>query len=296
MLNRNNFLLFVVITAAMLAACAVDSSDRFVASPDARRYELAGRVVAIDRRARQVIIAHEEIPGFMEAMTMPFTVKEDLIFDVAQPDYQIRAVLVVDGERSWIEQATVTSGATEGANAPTRAIEAQPGAIVPGFALVNQDNRPLNLNQFRGKAVILTFIYTRCPLPDQCPLLSQKFSEINRELSTDARREIAARVAMLSVTFDPAHDTAPVMREYGLRQTGASGAAFDRWQFATGTPEQIRAVADFFGLSYEPQSDQIIHSLRTVIIAPDGRVFRVYRGNDWTPAQAINDLNEALST
>jgi protein SCO1 len=293
MSKRNRFLVFIFITGAsvIFTACGASSSERFVASPNAQRYEIAGRVVSIDRRGRQVIIAHEEIPGFMDAMTMPFTVKEDLVFDVAQPGYEIRGLLVVDGERSWIEQATVTSQPIENVNLPARTVEAQPGATVPDFALVNQDNRPVNLSEFRGKAVILTFIYTRCPLPDQCPLLSQKFAEINRELSNVNRRELAERTRLLSITFDPAYDTSRVMRDYGIRQT----SSFDRWQFATGTPEQIRSVAEFFGLSYEPRSDQIIHSLRTVVIAPDGRVFRVYRNNDWTPAQAISDLTETLS-
>lgn len=301
MIKRNLFLQFIIAigASALLAACAASSNNQFVASPNARRYEISGRVVSIDRRGRQVIIAHEAIPNFMDAMTMPFTFKDEWALDVMQPNHQIRAVLVVDGERSWIEQPTITGEAAEeargNANTSSRTIEAQPGAAVPDFTLVNQDNRPVSLQQFRGQAVLITFIYTRCPLPDYCPLMTSKFAEINNQLSAAGNR-----VRLLSVTIDPEHDTAEVLRAYGLRQMNSHGSnpqnAFRRWEFATGTPQQIQQFAGFFGLSYERQNNQILHSLRTAVIAPDGRVFKIYRGSEWTPAQAINDLNEAISS
>ncbi|HEV2765118.1 MAG TPA: SCO family protein, partial [Pyrinomonadaceae bacterium] len=177
----------------------------------------------------------------------------------------------------------------EDITAPAGPSEPKPGAEAPDVKLVNQDGRPAGTGQFRGRALVVTFIYTRCPLPDYCPLMSENFAAVNRELAKDA--SLGARARLLSVTVDPEYDTPKVLRSYGAAHTGEfAGERFERWQFATGEPSEIRRLAESFGLSYARDKDQIIHSLRTAVITPDGRLFKLYRGNEWKPGELLADL------
>lgn len=293
--------------SALSASCSSSSSSSGEppASANAKRYELIGKVVSVDKATRQVTIAHEEVPGFMDAMTMPFTLRDRWVFDEMQPGDRIGAILVVDDDRSWLESPSITrasggsggeaegeSNAADAAHTHTET-EPLPGTEVPDFTLVNQDTQPIRLHQYRDRALVLTFIYTRCPLPEYCTLMSTNFAAINQELSKDAA--LAARTQLLSISIDPAHDTPQVMRDYGIAHTKANGqGAFKHWEFATGKPEEIRQVAEFFGLNYYAEADQIIHSLRTAVIAPDGKVFKVYRGNEWQPANVVSDLRRLV--
>jgi protein SCO1/2 len=273
--------------AALLAGCRHGASPN--ASPNAQRYELKGTVVSIDARGETVSIAHQEIAGYMDAMTMAFKPKDRWVLEQAQPGNRIQATLVVDGLRSWLEDVVLTEDAPDSAAATTGAAEPQAGAEVPDFALTNQDGKRIALHDYRGRALVLTFIYTRCPLPDYCPLMTNNFAEIVREIKKDAA--LYNQTRLLSVTVDPDYDTPAVLREYGARYTGESGAAaFNHWQFATGKPDEIKQVAAWFGLQFWPEGGQIIHSLRTAVIAPDGKLVKIYRGNDWRPAEIVADL------
>jgi protein SCO1/2 len=254
----------------------------------AQRYELKGKVVSVDKQRRQVSIAHEAIPGLMEAMTMPFTVKDKWALDVLAPGDYVTATLVVEGERSWIESPVITKDSlpAPGPSNTSGALGPKPGDEVPDFPLRNQDGRPIRLHQYRGRALLLTFIYTRCPLPDYCPLMSNHFAEIAQALREQPA--LQAKTHLLSISVDPQYDTPQVLRAYGARYAGS--AAFRHWEFATGTAQEVKEVAQFFGLSYWTEKDQIIHSLSTAIIAPDGKVFKFYRGNEWKSAEVLSDL------
>lgn len=258
------------------------------ASGDAQRYELQGTVVSLDRRGETLTIAHHEIPGYMEAMTMPFKTKDAWVLDEAHPGDRIQATLVVDGLRSWLEEVRLMQDAPDPA-ATHSAPEPRPGDAVPDFALVNQDGRPISLKDYRGRALVITFIYTRCPLPDYCPFLTGRFVEIGNALRKDAA--LYDRTHLLSISIDPEYDTPRVLREYGAPYTGESGArTFSHWEFATGKPEAVKQVATWFGLQYWPDAGQIVHSLRTAVVAPDGRLVKLYHGNEWQAAEVVADL------
>ena len=191
--------LMALILALPLLACRQEPPP--TASPNANRYDLRGKVVSFDKARREVTIAHEIIPGYMEAMTMPFTLNEEWVFDVLTPGAQIQATLVVDGAKSWIETPTVTQMAeTPEAAGATPGPEPEPGMELPDFTLVNQDGEKISLRQFRGEQLVLTFIYTRCPLPDYCPLMTRNFGEIGQSLLRESRK-----TRLLSVTIDPAY-------------------------------------------------------------------------------------------
>jgi protein SCO1 len=287
---RLYFIALVLIVAALLAGC------RPHASGNAKRYELKGAVVAVDQRGETVTIAHQEIPGYMEAMTMPFKPKDRWVLDQAQPGNRIQATLVIDGLRSWLEDVVIMQdAAADNGAAATSALEPQPGAAVPDFTLTNQNGKRIALHDYRGRALVLTFIYTRCPLPDYCPLMTNHFAEVNQAIKSDAT--LMNQAHLLSISVDPEYDTPEVLREYGAKYTGESGAAtFSHWQFATGKADEVKRMATWFGLQYWPEGGQVVHSLRTAVIAPDGRLVKLYHGSDWQPAEIIADLQSLKSS
>ena len=264
----------------------------------AQHYELKGQVVSVDAQRRRVTIAHEEIPGYMGAMTMPFSLKEQWAYNVLAAGDHVQATLVVESHRSWLDDVVITKVSPTTAEAGTPAGEPelgpQSGDEVPNFSLVNQDNQPIRLQQYRGKVLLLTFIYTRCPLPDFCPRMASNFAAIHQALRQDP--VTYARTHLLCISFDPAFDTPAVLRSYEIAYTGsASPETFAHWEFASGTTQEIKNLAQFFGLVYVPQTDQITHSLRTAVITPEGNVFKVYRGNDWALTDLLRDVRQLLA-
>jgi protein SCO1/2 len=166
---------------------------------------------------------------------------------------------------------------------------AKEGDEVPNFTLRNQDDREIHIKDYRGKTLLLTFIYTRCPVPDYCTLMSDNFAQIDRALGQDP--ELYGKTHLLSISIDPEYDTPKVLRSYGAAHTERyQNETFAHWEFAGGTKEQVKEIAQFFGLTYFPEKDQIIHALRTVIIDPHGKVAKIYGGNDWKPEDVVKIL------
>jgi protein SCO1/2 len=291
---KNTFLLYsLLIFGLIVSACSSNSASKSPeASNAAQRYEVKGKVVSADKSEHKVTIAHEEIKGYMEAMTMPFTLLEDWVYPELKTGAQIQATLVVDQGRSWLENPVVSNVVDPNlvSKAEESGVEPAAGTETPDFTLLNQDSKKISFKQYRGKALIMTFIYTRCPLPDYCPLMTQNFAAINSELQN--KPALRDKTRLLSVTVDPDYDKPEVLRDYGASRAGLDKDGFKRWEFATGSPEQIKSVAQFFGLNYWKEKDQIIHGLRTAIITPDGKVAKVYRGNDWKPEDVVKDLEK----
>jgi protein SCO1/2 len=277
MQNRNHGFL-----AAVLCACFVFMGC--LRAPE-QRYDLKGSVVAVDREKRQVTVAHEPIKGYMDAMTMPFNVRDEWALAVLAPGQEVEATLVVQGDRSWIEGFRIT-GTKNIPDAPAAAILPKIGDAVPNFALINQDNKRIHLAQYLGRPLLLTFIYTRCPLPDYCPRTSKNFSEIYQGLQSVAPSD--RKPHLLTVSFDTDYDTPAVLRDYAARYMNP--VAFDKWEFATGSPEEIKKITGYFGLVYSKESGQITHSLITALIGADGKLVRLYLGNEWTPRQVLNEF------
>ena len=258
-------------------------------------YTLQGVVRAVDRAEGEVTIAHEALPGFMEAMVMPFLIRDKAILDDVRPGDVVHGPLVVDFRAGSVKDyeltdLTVTGTAPEpasaGATAPIEAARPKPlaiGDLVPDFAVTTQDGATLRLADLRGKVVALTFIYTRCPLPDFCPAVDAKFADLARRIAVAPGR--AGRVALLSVSFDPAHDTPEVLREHARRR-----GAKPPWSFAVARPDELARVGPLLGLDYYPERDQFAHNLTTAVIGADGRLARLELGRSWTPA----DLSKTM--
>ena len=280
--------LALILMLSLLTACGPSKSTENVD----RRYHLTGRVISTDKRASSVMIDGDEIPGFMSAMQMPYTLKDAATLGKLTPGDQITADVVVRGDESWLENVTVT-----GHLAPPKPAAAlhmpAPDEPVPDFKLINQNGRAISLGQYRGRTLLVTFIYTRCPFPDFCPRVSAAFAEINRELH--ANPVLYRQTHLLSISFDPAHDTPKILRAYGFSCTGSRDPSlFDHWEFAAPPAKELSAISSFFGLTIAEDGQVITHSLSTAVIGPDGRIIKWYPGSDWRPADLIHDA--ALAT
>jgi len=279
----------VIVLLALI--CLFTATCRRHNAANEKRYDLKGKVVAVEPDKHLVTISHEDIKDFMPAMTMPFALPDDYYLQNLAVGDEITATLVVDGSQSWLENVAITRESVD-PSATTGITEAKPGDEVPNFSLVNQDGRDIRLNNYRGKALLLTFIYTRCPLPEYCNLMSTNFAEVDRQLQKQP--EIYAKTHLLSITIDPEYDTPKVLRSYGAAFTERyQNETFEHWDFASGTMDQIKGIAQYFGLRYFQASDQIVHGLRTVIIGPDGKVVKVYRDNLWKPDEVVGEMAKA---
>jgi protein SCO1/2 len=266
------------------------------AAPLEKPYLLKGVVVSVDTGASKVVVRHQEIPGYMDAMTMPFSVAEPKMLAELRPGDEIEAKLVVGEKFSRLEGIVVSRHGTAVATQviPEQGPYGKPGDPAPRTELVGQDGKPLSLSDFKGKAVALTFIFTRCPLPEFCPRMNAQFAEMEALLAKEPA--LYAKTQLLSVSFDPEHDSPEVLREYRERfLKGVKGVAPAHWKFATGTPDHIKEFATFFGLTFLKSGDQFVHSLATAVIGPDGKVLSIRRGNDWEPPAVIEDLRKAAA-
>ena len=259
-------------------------------SSEVARYPLTGTVVRLDRARAEVAVAHDAIEGFMPAMMMSFGVSGSLAG--VQPGDRIKAVLVVASGGSRLEEVVVTRKASGPILTTPPVLPGPPiGAEVPDFQLRNQDDEAIRLRQFKGRAVILTFMYTRCPLPDFCPLMMKHFDAINRQVAS--RPDLAPRVFLVGVSVDPEYDTPAVLKAYG-RAFVTGRDSFERLALATGAPAEIRAMATYFGLTYSQDNAQIQHTLSTAIIGVDGRVVALLPSNSWRPSDALGAVETHL--
>ncbi|GIV59230.1 SCO family protein [Rhodocaloribacter litoris] len=267
--------------------------------PD-RTYEVRGRIAGFTDDPRTVLIEHEAIPGYMDAMVMPFTVAEaetTALAGLGTGD-AVAFTLHVAPRRSWItglrrlpDEAVAAHPAARQSTTPRPATAptlVQPGDPAPPFTLVDQAGQPLRLDDYRGRALLLTFIYTRCPLPDYCPLMSRHFQALQPHL----RERFGDRAQLLSISFDTAYDTPSVLREYAGRYT----RDLSNWRFATGPADEIHTLATAYGVFFTPEegSTTFAHNLTTVLIGPDGRVHRIWRGNRWQPEDVLPTIGRLL--
>jgi len=290
--------LFVLVVIFTFSACQKTETPQNT-SAEAKRYTLKGKVISVDREKKTAIIEHGEIKGLMAGMTMPFAIKADWIWDDLKPGAEISSAdLIVDETAtpsSWLENiALVLAPNPDQAAPPVDERFAQIGKEIPEFTLTNQDGKRISTKDFKGKTWALTFIYARCPLPDYCIKMSTNFSDAALQIMGSDFKD---KMRLLSVSFDPENDTPAKLRTYGQGYLGKNAKPdFSVWQLAVGDDKQVRAIADFFGLRYETdQNDktQINHSLRTAVISPEGKVTKIFAGNEWTANDLLREMKSA---
>jgi protein SCO1 len=256
-------------------------------------YPVTGVVVALEDNDT-VLVAHREIAGFMPAMTMPFRFDSARDRERLSPGDVVQFTFRVGAERSQAMNVTVTGRdpatlAAYGAATARKSARLRPGDPVPAFSLVDQDGAPLSEGDLAGRPTVVTFIFTRCPVPEYCPAIAGRFRDVQRALGKDAS---LADVRLLSVTLDPQHDTPAVLRDYGR----AMGADFARWRFATGAPEQVAALTRAFAVYTQTSGGSIDHALATALIDARGRVVEIWRGHLWETKNVLDALLDLRRT
>ncbi len=289
-----------IFTAAILAAvlylagchAGQKASGAGTQQAGAKTYPIRGIVVSSDAKTGEVTVDTEAIPGYMEAMTMPYTLKQPNIATELHPGDTITAVLTPTDNADLLDQIDIVDEAKPNYKPAVTYNDLEPGETIPDFHFLNQSDRTISLKQFQGKVVLLTFIYTRCPLPNFCVRMSRNFAEIDKSLQKSPA--LYAKTHLLSVSFDPKYDTPNVLRSYGGAYTGNyTKETFTHWDFAAPPEKELPKVLQFFDVGVTPEPDHTItHSLSTVVIAPDGKLYKWYPGNDWNPQQVLADVEK----
>ncbi|MGP8226004.1 MAG: SCO family protein [Terracidiphilus sp.] len=288
-------LAFPLLALIILAGC--HSGQKSPAQPSAAQnykvYHLRGKVVSTDAAKGEATLDHEAIPGFMEAMTMPYKLKDASILSELHPGDVITADVLVspDPDADYLLDHIVVVAQAKPDYKPGVSYHVPaPGDAVPDFKLRNQDGRPIHLGQFKGKALVVTFIYTRCPSPDFCPRVTRNFAVLEKQLAGNPT--LYANTHLLCISFDPEHDTPERLRAYGASYIGSDAkSAFAHWEFAVPDKPVLAEMASFFDLGMTGNADSTItHTLSTTLIGPDGKVARFYPGNEWTPEQVLADV------
>ncbi len=265
-------------------------------------YSVTGIVKELRPDGSNVVIRHEAVPGYMPAMTMPFTARDPRQIVALQPNDKITFRLLVTTDESWIDSVERVGG--EAPAEPTafdlasaRVVrDVEPlklGDPMPDYVFTNQFGKPTRLSDFKGDAVGLTFVFTRCPLPEFCPRMLRNFSEVAATLEDKARSSGPTNWHLVTVTIDPAYDTPEVLRRHAERYN------YDprRWTFLTGALIDIDALTEQVGLMFRRQVPGALpdHNMRTVVMDPRGRLRKVMIGNTWKPEELVEDLVAAAN-
>lgn len=265
-------------------------------APTAHSYSARGVVERIAPDRRRVTIHHQAIPGYMMEMTMDFPVQNTNELNGVSPGDPITFTLVVNATNDWVDNIRRTGQTgnitTVAANLnPGEFSRLKPGDLLPDGELLAENGRPMRLSDFRGKAVAFTFFFTRCPLPNYCPLMNRNFAA-TRDLMLSLTNA-PANWELLSISFDPGFDTPETLASYARLYRGESGS---HWQFAAATTNALATWAPRVGLMVMRQGSNLSHNLRTIVLDPAGRLFRQFDGNDWTPPQLADALCAAART
>ena len=255
-------------------------------------YSVNGVFLESRSAGRIAVIAHDKIPGYMEAMTMPFNVKKPAEIRELQSGEEIVFRLSVIGTEDWIDNIKKT-----GKRAPATGLappytdpvkELEPGAILPDCVLTNQAEQAIHLAKFKGQALAFTFFFSRCPLPSFCPRMNNNFLAVQTILRTEATQ---TNWQLLSISFDPGADTPERLRAFAT-QHQLSGY---HWDFATASADEVRKFGGAFGLQFWRENGSFSHNLRTVVVNAAGRVQKVFNGNDWQPAELAAEMRKAMA-
>ena len=266
----------------------------------AQKYPVNGMVLSVDRAAKTMVVSCKAIPNYMEAMSMPFSVRDAKLLDDLKPGTTIDFILVVEKEDSYAEGIQIRSyESTEqeplqarrlqileglGDSKPTNKVLGV-GQAVPNFTLTDQQRQQISLHQFSGKVVALNFVYTRCPLPQYCFRISNNFGRLQKRF----KPRLGEDLILLTVTFDPVHDTPEVLSEYA--QTWKADP--NTWHFLTGVQDDVNKLTEVFGVGHWQDEATLTHSLHTAVIDREGKLVANLEGNQFTPEQ-LGDLVQTV--
>jgi protein SCO1/2 len=259
-------------------------------------YQVKGNVIELSAAEKSIRIKHEPIPGYMPAMTMLFDVKDTNELTGLQPGDNVSFRMIVTATDGWIDQlrklSSNPSNSIPPSNSTFRVVrDVEPLALgdpVPEYHFTNQLGAPISLSQFKGQALAINFLFTRCPFPTFCPLTANNFAMAQQKLAQMTNGP--TNWHMLTITIDPEFDKPAILKAYGERY----GYDPARWTLATGELIDITAIAEQFGQTFwHDETGSISHNLRTAVIGASGRVHKLILGNKWTADELVAELVEA---
>jgi len=266
-------------------------NSSFIFASDPERHSARGLILKLDQPHKTIVVSCDNIPGYMDAMTMPIPVAQAKDFDGLRPGVIVDFTLVVTNNSSYAENIRIHNyqGLEPDPMAARRLKLLHPSAAkplsigdeVPNFTLTDQNRRPVSSSSFKGKIIALNFIYTRCALPNFCFRSSNNFGNLQKRFQKRLGRDLV----LLTVTFDPVHDGPEALAKYAHTWNADPQA----WRFLTGSVEQVRRVCDLFGEDFFPDEGLMDHSLHTVVIDRNGRLVANLEGNDFS-AEQLGDL------
>jgi protein SCO1/2 len=280
----NRALIGLFLTALSLVGCHRSE----ISDPNARYYNVRGLIRGVAPSGDTLDIEHEDIPGFMPSMTMPFTVRNHADVAGLKVGDAIAFRMVVTDKALFLDRVTkieandVHLPARTPAPSPavSRNSRLKEGDPLPAFSLTDQDGKAITNETFRGEPVVITFIFTRCPVPNFCPRMSNNFVELQNAI------QAGEKARLLSITLDPQYDTPAVLKQYAESHRADSAI----WTFATG---HVDALLSAFSVFRQEEGGTISHGLATALVSPDGRILKIWRGNAWTPQEVIEALRSA---
>ena len=286
-----------LLAATLLAAsgCRQAPAPAAAAGP-VKHYPISGKVIGTNAASEEVELDGAAIPGFMAAMIMPYRLANPPEMKNLHRGDRIAGTLDVGGAGTTLSAVRVLDRTEEIKELEPQSI-AKPlvaGEAVPDFTLTDQNGRTLHLASYRGKTLLITFVYTNCPLADFCPRMSHNFADIDKQLA--ANPTLYAGTHLLTVSFDPVRDTPAALRSYGGAYTGRyTDEHFDHWTFAVPKQRDLASLLDFFDVGAVPRpGGSLEHTLSTIVVGPDGKVAKWYPGNQWTPADLLSEINKSL--
>lgn len=258
-----------------------------------KEFTVKGIVIRVEDEGRTLVLKHEAMPGYMGAMTMPFRVKKPEEVDGISPGDEIRFTYKVAELSSWVEDLQPTGNKEEIQAEPARKEPSSKllkvGELFPDFQLLDENGSTVQLTDYRGSAVALTFIFTRCPVPEFCPTMMRNFHEVDSILKTDP--EAPENFKLLTVSFDSEFDTPEVMKAYGER--------FDQnkqtWKLLTSPNEDhVKSLGEAVGLMLNKNKNAIYsHNLRTVVLDGTGRITKIFTDESWKPEALVAEIKSA---
>ena len=290
-MNLNALRVAVVLVAAALAGCG-RTADK---AANAREFTVRGAIRGIPPDGRTLEIEHEAIPNYMPAMTMPFTARNAADAKDLKIGDAVEFRMVVDDKEALIDRIRKIDAAQ--LNLPTPAATAQKppaqastrwraGDMLPPFRLTNENGEQIGSDTLRGRPYVLTFIFTRCPIPNFCPLMNKNFAELQSAIKSAEGK--AADAKLLSISFDPEFDTPAVLKEAAQHENADPAI----WSFATAPKPEIEQLTKGFSVPVQPEGGSIAHGLATALVDADGRIVEIWRGNGWKPADVLQKLGD----
>ena len=249
-----------------------------------KRYFGRAIVLQVNQQDNRVTLSHEAIPHYMDAMVMPFSVRDPKLLAGVQRGQRVHFRLAVEKKVAYLDHLKVVSAApvdpSTWQSAPLSEV-VKLGEHFPNFELTDHRGARVSMSEFRGKVVAVNFIYTRCPLPDYCPRMTNNFAALRNRFAAAVGRQLV----LLTLTFDPQHDTSQVLSDYAKSYK----IEVPGWHFLTGNPQEIARVSGLFGVEYWPDEGMITHNLQTGLIDREGRLAANVEGKDYT-AEQLGDL------